>query len=480
MSVRESGIVSTLQTAPRRRDDARRPPATTRPTEQKGTTAQGVASGLAFGSILLVVALWATNHGLRDLRGPAAISSVGRLTGLVSADLLLIQVLLMARVPWIERAYGQDRLARSHRLVGFSSFNLMVAHIGLITVGYARVGHLGILRQAWDIVVSYPGMLLATAGTAMLVMVVVTSIRAARARLRYESWHLLHLYAYLGVGLALPHELWTGTDFIAQPLAVAYWWTLYALAAGAVVVFRLALPLWRSARHGLVVERVVREAPGVVSIYLRGRHLPGLGIRAGHFLNWRFLNGPGWTRANPYSLSAAPGSRSLRITVKDLGDGSRTLARLRPGTRALIEGPYGRLTADVRTCRRVTMLASGIGITPLRALLEELRFAPGEAVLLYRATRAEDVLFRGEIDALAAKRGIEVRYLIGHRAHRASWLPAGLGAIDDVSALHQLAPAIRTSDVFICGPNGWMDAADAAVSALGVPPEQVHVERFSW
>ena len=57
-------------------------------------------------------------------------------------------------------------------------------------------------------------MLLATAGTALLVMVVVTSVRAARRRLRYESWHLLHLYAYLGVGLALPHQLWTGTDFV--------------------------------------------------------------------------------------------------------------------------------------------------------------------------------------------------------------------------------------------------------------------------
>ena len=99
-------------------------------------------------------------------------------------------------------------------------------------------------------------------------MVVVTSVRAARRRLRYESWHLLHLYAYLGVGLALPHQIWTGTDFVSSPAARAYWWTLYAAALGAVLVYRLGLPLVRTLRHRLVVSRVVEEAPGVVSVHL--------------------------------------------------------------------------------------------------------------------------------------------------------------------------------------------------------------------
>ena len=74
----------------------------------------------------------------------------------------------------------------------------------------------GVLHEIWLLVTVYPGMLLATAGTAALIAVVVTSIRAARRRMRYESWHLIHLYAYLGVGLALPHQLWTGADFTAS------------------------------------------------------------------------------------------------------------------------------------------------------------------------------------------------------------------------------------------------------------------------
>ena len=101
-------------------------------------------------------------------------------------------------------------------MVGFSSFNLMVAHVVLISLGYAA-GQLGPAPAAfWDLITDYPGMLLALAGTACVVMAVATSLGAARRRLRYESWHLLHLYAYLGVGLALPHQLWTGQEFLAS------------------------------------------------------------------------------------------------------------------------------------------------------------------------------------------------------------------------------------------------------------------------
>ena len=171
------------------------------------------AGAFAWLSMLVVVALWVTGGGVRDVAdvlGAAGLTTLGRVTGLVSADLLLIQVLLMARIPLVERAYGQDELARRHRLVGFWSFNLMLAHVVLITLGYAATTRAGIIAEFLQLVLTYPGMLLALAGTTALTLVAVTSIRAARARLRYEDWHLLHLYAYLGVGLALPHQLWTG------------------------------------------------------------------------------------------------------------------------------------------------------------------------------------------------------------------------------------------------------------------------------
>src|SRR6478735_3817805 len=246
--------------------------------------------------VLFVVALWVAGGGLTAFgSATAGLTSLGRLAGLVASVLMLLQVLLMARIPMVEQAWGQDELARVHRLVGFTSFNLMVAHIVLIIAGYnlADASH-GFVGTFLDQVLNAPGMLLATAGTVALCMVVVTSVRAARRRLRYESWHLLHLYAYLGTGLALPHQLWTGTDFIDSPWSRAYWWTLYALAAGAVVVYRLGRPAWRTWRHRLTVSHVVAEGPGLTSVYLRGHRLHALPVRAGQFFQWRFLDGRGW------------------------------------------------------------------------------------------------------------------------------------------------------------------------------------------
>jgi predicted ferric reductase len=351
----------------------------------------------------------------------------------------------------------------------------MIAHVGLITWGYAAGDLLATPGELWDLTTTYPGMLLAVAGTACLVMVVVTSVRAARVRLRYESWHLLHLYAYLGVGLALPHQLWTGQEFLASTARTVFWWTAWALAAVAVLVWRVGLPLSRSLRHRLVVTSVVPEGDGCVSVYLTGRHLDGLGVAAGQFLQWRFLTRRGWSRAHPYSLSAAPDGHSLRITVKDLGDGTAEVPGLRPGTRVLIEGPYGRLTGRARTSERVALIGAGVGITPLRALAEDL---DADVVVLHRFR--DEPLFAREFAVLARERRIGLVPLPGRRRGPDSWLGAGVGPVDYLTALRARVPDIAERDVYVCGPTPWTDQVRRTLHAAGTPADRVHTETFGW
>ncbi len=427
------------------------------------------AGSLLWLGLLLVTYWWVADGGLRaGFAGGAAVLALGQLSGLVASVLLLAQVLLMARVPVLERAFGQDELARLHRLVGFTSFNLMLAHVVLVTIGYAGGDLLASPGWLWDLTVDYPGMLLADAGALALVMVVVTSIRAARRRLRYESWHLLHLYAYLGVGLALPHQLWSGAQFVGSTGRTVFWWGAWAAAAVAILVWRLGLPAYRSLRHDLRVTSVVPEAGGVVSVYVTGRDLHALPVEAGQFFTWRFLAGPGWSRAHPYSLSAAPDGRSLRITVKDLGDGSRDAARLRPGTRAVVEGPYGRLSARARTRRHVALVGAGVGVTPLRSLAEGLAYAPGEAVLVHRY--ADQPLFARELEVLVRERGLRVVDLPGPRTDPAN----------DPAALLRHVPDLAHREVYVCGPGYWAAAVRQAALAAGLPPEHLHLETFSW
>ena len=436
----------------------------------------------AWGATLFVAALWVARGGLTAFGSAGeTLTNLGRLSGLLASVLMLLQVLLMARIPFVEQAWGQDELARVHRLVGFTSFNLMLAHIVLTILGYNAGTDLGVIGTFVDEVLHSPGMLLALAGSIALVMVVVTSVKKARARLRYESWHLLHLYAYLGAGLALPHQLWTGEDFRSSPAATVFWWGLYAAALVSVITFRVVLPIVRSRRHRLVVSHVVAESPTVTSVVVTGRHLDRLPVRAGQFFQWRFLDGPGWTRANPYSLSAAPDGRSLRITAERVGSSSERLATLRPGTQVLVEGPYGRLHTGVRTSRRTVLIGAGIGITPLRAILEELPPSPDGVVVIYRVGSQSDIVLGDELLDLARSKGGRVVAVVGHRPRdRASWLPADAAHLGDAEALLRIVPDIAERDVYVCGNPTWMDAVIAAAHEAGVPREAVHHERFSY
>jgi predicted ferric reductase len=474
--------MTALATAPPPRPRHVTPTAASR-AEIDAWTRLGAGAGLG-ASLLLVTYWWAAAGGVQELDGwAAATTSIGRLSGLLASVLLLVQVAMMARIPLLEHAFGQDRLAHLHRLVGLTSFTLMILHVATVTIGYAGGSLLATPGTAWDLTITYPGMLLAVAGTAALCMVVVTSVRAARRRLRYESWHLMHLYAYLGVGLALPHQLWTGTELVSSPGRTLFWWSAWGATAAAVVVCRIGLPLMTNLRHRLRVTSVVREADGTSSVYLTGRRLDRLPVQAGQFFTWRFVEGglrdsPGWTRAHPYSLSAAPDGRSLRITVQDVGDGSRTALALRPGTRALVEGPYGRLSPRSQSRRKVVLIGAGVGVTPLRSLAEGLTYGPGQAVLLQRFGR--EPLFARELSALTRERGLEVLHLPGRRRSADSWLGDDVGTADDVSLLTAWVPDIADREAYVCGPDGWTDLVRRSLLTAGVPAEQVHVESFAW
>lgn len=452
------------------------------PRRSAGPVWNAAAVTVIWGTSLVVTALWVAGGGVQSVLagGAETLNTLGRITGLVSANLLLYQVLLMARVPLFERGFGRDGITRMHRLVGFWSFSLLLVHIALLVVGYAVQAGIDPLTQLWQFVWDYPGMLLATAGTLLLVLVVVTSIRRARRRLRYESWHLLHLYGYLGVGLAVPHMLWTGADFVASPLATVYWWTLWAVTAASVVVFRIGVPAFRSLRHDMRVSSVEPDGDRGVTVRLRGRALSALRARPGQFFVWRFLDGAGWMRGHPFSLAAAPTGDALTISARIVGDGTRRLTTLAPGTRVVLEGPYGGMTGELRGGTKLLMIGAGAGVAPLVALLESEAYAPGAATLLVRDHADGDALLRGPIARLASTRGVAHYKLHGPRAQGGSaWLPASHAAWRGADLLRHLAPRPAEYDVFLCGPGPWMDALRADLHAAGFAPDRIHAEAFT-
>ena len=423
---------------------------------------------------VVIVGMWLRHGGWSAASDPGGLATAaGQVTGLLGTYAVLLELLLMARLPWLERFVGLDRLAIWHRWNGFVAVDLLVAHTLLITLGYAQSNHASLWGQTTDFVNHYADVLMAFVALALFIAVSVTSIRLARRRLERESWYFVHLYAYLAVALGFAHQLAVGNDFITDPLARAYWVALYLAVIGIVLTWRAVLP-WRfNVRHQFRVRNVVQEAPGVVSIVISARDLGSIDVRAGQFFLWRFLTRESWWKSHPFSLSAVPTRGLLRITVKDLGDASHALQTVRPGTRVFAEGPFGTFTAARRTGRPLLLIAGGIGVTPIRALLDELR--PGaRCTLLYRANTREEIVFADELAAIAQRKGIEIVALTGTEIGDDQTDRLG------IPMLRKLVPDVAHRDCFVCGPPAMIDAVRRRLHLLGVPATSVHYERFEF
>jgi predicted ferric reductase len=427
------------------------------------------------GNAALIVIMWARHGQFPQLSNPASVMiALGQLSALLGTYSALVQVVLMSRSPWVDGLFGIDRIAGWHRWLGFATVNLIVAHVVLTTAGYALADGRSLATQTRVFLTTYPFMLMTYVGTALFVIIAVASLRAARRRLSHESWHLVHFLIYLAIALSFAHQLAVGTDFAHDYVALGYWVSLYAVAAILVVAFRIVVPVRMAVRHRLRVQAVAEEAPDVISIYISGRALAALPVRAGQFFKFRFLAPGLWWQVHPFSLSAAPNGEYLRITVKGVGDFTRSLHRLLPGTRVVLEGPFGVFTAVRRRRPRSLLIAGGIGVTPLRALIEEMPQRKNSITLLYRARSWEDVVFKAELDELVAARGGVVHYIVGRRGQEVGAHPLA------PRFLLAAAPDLRDRDVFICGPREMVDAVMNSLRALKVPAGQVHIERFAF
>jgi ferredoxin-NADP reductase len=235
------------------------------------------------------------------------------------------------------------------------------------------------------------------------------------------------------------------------------------------LIWRFGLPVLKSLRHGLRVDRVIVEAPGVVSVVIAGHALNKLGAQGGQFFNWRFAQPGHFWLQHPYSLSAAPTNNKLRITVKDLGDHSRDLIHLKPGVRVFMEGPYGAFTKNRASRKHVLLVAGGVGITPVRAIAEEFGDT-ADIDLIYRASTEDDLVLKEELDYLAERSGgaLKVHYLVGSRNQHPM----------NARGILKIAPNFADSDAYVCGPEGLVAAVRKAAKEVGVPKNRFHDEAF--
>lgn len=441
-----------------------------RPRRSRLLTTDLLAAG---GFVLLVtLGLWWQHDGLTALTGGGigALSAVGQLTGLLAALAALGGLILTSRPRWLERRYGQDQLIAAHRWFGIVTVTAVVVHAIADTWAWGAATGGTIVSGLVDLLANEAWMVAATAATVLFVVIGLSSWRRIRRLIPYETWYFVHLTGYLAVLLGFGHQLTLGSDFVADPLAFWWWTGLFVLTAVVVTWSRLG-DLLRSATRRFYVTAVSREATGIGSLHVSGPGLRRLRVAGGQFFNVRALTRDLWWQAHPYSVSAAPTTAGIRFTIKELGEDSSRMLRLEPGTRLMLEGPYGVFTVEQAQGAPVVLVAGGVGISPIRALLEDC--GPHQTpIVIVRVHDKADLAHRAELERMVAARNGVLHVLAGPRrlfSRQDPFAPETLRAwILDLPSRH----------VFVCGPASLESAVMAGMRKAGVPTDHIHHERF--
>jgi len=415
-----------------------------------------------------------TGQSLSNPGYGAYLISIGRITGLIAVFLILIQLLAIGRVKWLEKSFGLDRLSIFHHRLGIIAFVLIIIHFISLLFGYANLGMMSLSEQLIDFLLHWESLIPTTIALVLFIIVTAGSITIVKRRLKYEFWYYVHLVAYLAILLAFGHQLELGYDLINSHLFSAYWILLYVFVGINFVVYRFLWQIYLLYKHQFYISKIVQETSDTFSIYIEGNNIEKFEFKAGQFLILRFLTKKLFLQAHPYSISSIPGKNYLRITVKKLGDFSGLTKDIPIGTKVLVDGPNGIFTRKTKQKDKVLLVAGGVGITPIRALIEELAKSHTNLVLLYSIRKSEQIIFKNELENLQNEYdNIKIHYVFSEEPNK-----HGFNLINEECILC-LVPDVAMREAYICGPAGMMVAIKKYLINLKINKSNIYYEKFS-
>jgi predicted ferric reductase len=428
---------------------------------------------LACALLVVTVGIWVRHGGWGTLIGGSwaeAWELAGALTGLLATSVALIGIAFAARTHRFERAIGLDRALLWHRWMGEAAALLLVAHIVATLIAYASRSD---LRDAiLQLIGEEQFMAMATVGAAGMLVITFLSLGFIRRHLAYETWYFIHLLIYASLALAFAHEIFLGSDLAFDPLARAFWIAVSVIVLVMVIVSRWGRAI-RSIARPLTVLSVTPLNDVAAAIELGGRNVSDLRAAAGQFALLRPLTPKLVWQPHPYSISAAPRIDRIRFTIKALGGASELMTRLPVGTKVAIEGPYGTKIYEELRGNKLLLIAGGVGIAPVRSLLED--FSPdAQPVVIYRARRPAEIVHYDELVALAATRNGRIIPVVGRTSELADGNPF------DPAVMRKAVPDVAERVVVVCGSQPMINAAFRCLRQCGVEEADIHFERIWW
>ncbi|HPI92134.1 MAG TPA: FAD-binding oxidoreductase [Deltaproteobacteria bacterium] len=235
------------------------------------------------------------------------------------------------------------------------------------------------------------------------------------------------------------------------------------------------------------VVRVQPESHDTNSLFLEGSDEKFLKRRAGQYASIRVMGPDGWSEPHPFTISCAPEDVQLRFTIKKAGNFTSAIPDLRPGTTVKCVGPLGTFCKDIDAKPSIVLLAGGVGITPFLSVLRHFRNikAENKVVLFWSNKTIDDVFCADEIGKMSTELNLKVIHNLSRdedaARHYRDAFPDVVYEAGRLSADILRKYGVSAGSAFyLCGPPPMMESALQEVSSLGVDPETVEREKFSW
>ncbi len=393
--------------------------------------------------------------------------------------MLLLQFVLIGRFRTLSARTGIDVTMRLHQLIARSLAVFLLLHpflyvtpsgtplpwdpTGQLTLNLAGFATLtGIL--AWG----------------LLAILMLMAIFRHRLEWSYEAWRLSH---GLGAGLIAllgAHHVLEAGRYSADPLSASTWYVLLAVALGALLYVYLITPLLQL-RHSYRVVSVRELVPETWELVIEPARGEAIGFEPGQFVWLTLGRSPFAIIEHPFSISTAPGDRPrLGFVIKEVGDGTRAMGSVAPGTPAYIDGPHGNLTLGDRAAEGFVFIAGGVGIAPIMSMLRAhcARNDERPVKLIYGNRVVEQIVYPQELDATSRRPGVEVFHVLGEPP--ADWSGA-VGQLDHANLERLLRFPGRERWLYVvCGPGPMIDVVEASLGRLGIPLRRIISEKFSY
>jgi len=392
--------------------------------------------------------------------------------GFIGLAMMALQFILTARVNRIETSYGIDILLQFHRYTSLVAFFMVLVHPVILFIAQPETLQLLNFPQApWRA-------RMAILGTLAFLAMVVTTIWRKPLKIPYEPWRASHtILAVVAVGFGFAHALAVG-NYLGLFWKAVLWGGIILISLWLIIYVRLVKP-WVMTKKPYVVEEVLPQRGDVWTLALRPLGHEGFTFEPGQFA-WLTLNiTPLSMREHPFSMSScADRADRIEFGIKAIGDFTKGIKDVQPGTRAYLDGPYGVFTTErYWDSAGFVLIAGGVGITPIFSILltAAQRKDDRPFLLIYAASSWDDLTYQEELDALKEKLDLSIVYVL--RKVHDDW--AGDTGYVDQALLEKYIPLHRGSrHYFVCAAPVMMDAVERALFELNVPVTNVHMEHF--